>query len=248
METVQRKHILFAYSPSHKSHIDVVKKFAEVFKKFYNINVMLDYIDIPKLENKDPSSWMDESFNRADYVIFFLSPDQESSIRSHPYVNLFPRALNLMNTELSKDYSKKQFLLVSLPYSTKEIPSKLKNIQKYNLVQDMNRFLNKVQGKWFWEKDFNRKDAIGILIPTIHDSTININMDIREVNPVNNVNYVVVDEFEVPLVDAMKYEPNRDLNMQEILKNQEMGVKVRVSFEDDDCVTEPVVNFQTLKL
>jgi len=105
------------------------------------VEALLDQLDISDSETKDPFTWCNEAFSRADFVMVVSSPpkccNQEGIFR-----NIDVLALRFLKEKFSKPSSRPQFFSVLMPYCTEQdIPNEAKNLRMFRLRKDFNKML-----------------------------------------------------------------------------------------------------------
>lgn len=133
--------VLIIYTPSQASHIKSVVALTEYLRNQCFVEALLDQLDIPDSETKDPFMWCNEAFSRADFVMVVSSPpkccNQEGIFRNVDVV-----ALRFFKEKFSKCNYRPQFFSILMPYCTeKDIPEEAKNLRMFKLTKDLDRML-----------------------------------------------------------------------------------------------------------
>ncbi|XP_069700697.1 uncharacterized protein [Periplaneta americana] len=139
--------LLVVYTPSRNSHVKCVLELTQYLRNFCNVEALLDQLDIPGTETKDPFVWCNDAFARADFVMVVSSPSkcctQEGIFRNVDVV-----ALHLLKERLAKRSHRLQFFTVQLPYcSEQDIPDEARNLRTFQLPDDLDRMLWHVHHK-----------------------------------------------------------------------------------------------------
>uniref|UniRef100_A0A1B6KDR1 SEFIR domain-containing protein n=1 Tax=Graphocephala atropunctata TaxID=36148 RepID=A0A1B6KDR1_9HEMI len=143
--------VLFIYESSYPSHIETIYKFREFLQDNCYIEPKLDLIDISKTDSMNPWQWYYKTFEEADYVIVFASPDESTEKGIHEdnvYHNLHTYALKLLNVcLLHKSKLKFSVASVKLPgCSWKTLPPEAQIVEKrFSLPEQLShmfKFLN----------------------------------------------------------------------------------------------------------
>ncbi|KAJ9588289.1 hypothetical protein L9F63_018341, partial [Diploptera punctata] len=66
--------VLMIHTPSRASHLKSVISLAEYLKNHCYIEALLDQLDVQTTESKDPWTWCNNAFARADFVMVISSP------------------------------------------------------------------------------------------------------------------------------------------------------------------------------
>lgn len=151
--------------------------FANTFKKIFNINVMFNEKNVPKVDKKDVRNWVVKSVNRASNIIYFLSPLARERIVNSGNEGFFDLVSYHISNKIPNNILTK-ILVVKLPYPSQNIPKKLKNCKSYVFTHDTYKFFNlfRRNGLIIKEKQLRNKH-IDSLIQFIQDANYKICKD-----------------------------------------------------------------------
>lgn len=133
--------VLIMYTPSRAAHVKCMVTLTEYLRNCCFVEALLDQLDISDSETKDPFTWCNEAFSRADFVMVVSSPpkccNQEGIFR-----NVDVLALRFLKEKFSKPSSRPQFFSVLMPYCTEHnIPNEAKNLRMFSLMKDFDKML-----------------------------------------------------------------------------------------------------------
>lgn len=139
--------LLIVYAQSTASHIRVVEEFAKYLNKHCYIEAMLDQLDIPETETKDPYEWYNNAMAEADFVMVVASPP--SCCRHEGlYRDAHITALRLLTNYLADRDFRGQCLAVVLPHcKVTHLPSEARSFRRFFLPRQLNAML------WFLFRD-----------------------------------------------------------------------------------------------
>ncbi|XP_021922250.1 uncharacterized protein LOC110831030 isoform X3 [Zootermopsis nevadensis] len=129
--------LLVIYTQSNASHIKVVEELAKYLRKYCFVDALLDQLDIPKTQSKDPYEWYNDAFVHLDFVMVVSSPPKCCNQGLYRDVDII--AFNFLKAKFS---DRCQFFSVLLPYCTElDIPNEAKHFQKFKLTKDLDKML-----------------------------------------------------------------------------------------------------------
>lgn len=102
---------------------------------------MMDNDDVLKTESRNLKKWFSESFNEATHVIYFISPEKETSCKNNPYQQMHNLCSGLMEKDLSNKKSKKKYLTVDFYNSKSNVPREWNNFKYFQIPQHFKKFL-----------------------------------------------------------------------------------------------------------
>lgn len=134
--------VLLVYRRSLRSHTHAVIAFAKYLREFCYVNALLDELDIPLTESKDPHEWYQKSFSEADVVIIISSPTNFDPMEAGIYQRVDILALRILSEKFFDPNCKQRFFSLLLPYCCQEdIPVEGRNVRQFSLKKDLNELL-----------------------------------------------------------------------------------------------------------
>lgn len=134
---------LLVYNASLNAHCNVVSNLARLLNELLHVEILLDVLNIPLTNHKDPLLWCSHAFTYATHIIYVASPEVSPlKTKSDNIYKIYGAALKFIKRELVCTHSTKQIIIVTLPYSLNAVPPELTNLKRFNLMKDMDNFIS----------------------------------------------------------------------------------------------------------
>lgn len=139
--------LLLMYSPVSVKHVQTMIEMAKYFNKTCGLVALIDELGIPESVTKDPLRWYINSFNEADYVAIFASPDsvptdREAVRKFSRYQHIEAIAQNQLSHRLISTETKCKFFSISIPKTNWDnLPPEAAALKRYTLPRDLDPLL-----------------------------------------------------------------------------------------------------------
>ncbi|XP_063983458.1 uncharacterized protein LOC135165771 [Diachasmimorpha longicaudata] len=186
----KRPKCLLVYSPTHVAHVDVVSNLTRYLRSC-NIAAMVDVLDIPETETKDPGHWCNEAFKSAESIVILASPTLGAVSVPVIYRNVDNHALRLLKENYS--HRNKRYIAIELPYCTPDdIPEEARLFKKFRLPENLDKLVKHLHNVEFTKCTISSQP----LIESINLAAIEISRE-RQESPKN------IDETHglLPIID-----------------------------------------------
>ncbi|XP_015108561.1 uncharacterized protein LOC107035591 [Diachasma alloeum] len=201
----RRPKCLLVYSPTHMAHVDVVSNLAKYLRSC-NVAAMVDVLDIPETDTKDPGHWCNEAFKSAETVVVLASPSLGAASVPVIYRNVDNHALRLLKENYS--HRNKRYIAVELPYCTSdEIPEEARLFKKLRLPESLDKLV-----KYLHNIEFVRcfTGSSQALIESINLATIEVSRE-RQESPKNiDETHELLPIIHNPTVTSVEEEVSRE--------------------------------------
>ncbi|XP_057325549.1 uncharacterized protein LOC130667741 isoform X1 [Microplitis mediator] len=138
----RKPNCLLVYSPTHLAHISVISDLAKYLKNC-NINAMMDVLDIPETDTKDPGLWCNAAFHKADVIAVVTSPRLRDTNIPIIYRNIDNHALRLIKENYS--WNNKRYITIEFPYcKPDDIPEEAIVFKKFNIPENLEKLIHYV--------------------------------------------------------------------------------------------------------
>lgn len=136
--------VLLVYNISINAHYNVVRSLARLLNDVLHIEVFLDVFDIPQTHHQNPVLWYNQAFRDATHIIYVASPEASPSTKPHSdnVYRIDSVTMKAIITKIACSTNTKQILVVTFPYSANAIPEELNSIRKFDLLKDIDSFVN----------------------------------------------------------------------------------------------------------
>ncbi|KAB0793682.1 hypothetical protein PPYR_13302 [Photinus pyralis] len=136
--------ILLVYSVSINAHYNVVRTLARLLNDVLHIEVFLDVFDIPQTNHQNPVLWYNQAFRDATHIIYIASPEIPPSKSSHSdnIYRVDGVTMKAIITKIACSTNTKQIIVITFPYSINAVPSELNTVRRFDLVKDIDSFVN----------------------------------------------------------------------------------------------------------
>ncbi|KAJ4434081.1 hypothetical protein ANN_16401 [Periplaneta americana] len=140
--TIKLPVVLIVYSPSRASHMATMVALAEYLRNYCAVEAMLDQLDVPETESKDPLLWCSSAFARADFVMVVSSPPKCSCVAERVLGGTNVDTLDVLKARITSHCTKPRFFAVLLPYSTDQnaVPE-FEWMPTFRLTKDLDKLL-----------------------------------------------------------------------------------------------------------
>lgn len=139
--------LLLMYSPVSVKHVQTMIELAKYLNKTCGLITLIDELGIPESVTKDPLKWYIDSFNEADYVGIFASPnttpaDREAVRTFSRYQHIETIAQNQLSHRLCSPETKCKFFSIALPGTNWDtLPPEAAALKRYILPRDLDPLL-----------------------------------------------------------------------------------------------------------
>ncbi|XP_067003177.2 uncharacterized protein [Anabrus simplex] len=134
--------VLVLYKHVRNSHVKALAAFANCLKEVTQAKVLLDELDIPKSDTKDPFLWYQDAFERAEYILVMASPSVPVVCEEGIYPNVETVGMRLLAGKFSDKNCYKKFFTVVFPYcKVSDIPREAVNFKRFMLMKDFSKLI-----------------------------------------------------------------------------------------------------------
>ncbi|XP_034952250.1 uncharacterized protein [Chelonus insularis] len=165
----KKPNCFLVYSPTHLAHVNVITSLAKYLKSC-NINTMVDQLDIPESDTKDPGLWCNRAFKSADVIIVASSPPLTDTKVPVIYQNMDNHALKLIKDNFA--HRNKRYAAVEFAYcKPDDIPEEAQVFKRFRLPDNLEklvRFIYNIEQIRFFDTSSEELiDNIAIAMMTI---------------------------------------------------------------------------------
>ncbi|GBP21698.1 hypothetical protein EVAR_16247_1 [Eumeta japonica] len=140
--------ILVIYSPANKVHAECVNSFVNYLRFECGLDIMYDG-DIAATAHGDPYVWADEAFKVSNYVLYIISPAEETNTYHNiydqpiitPHRNIDTLQLNLLKANRATKNPKHVANIVFEHSDISTIPMETKNDKVFYLLKDWQKLI-----------------------------------------------------------------------------------------------------------
>ncbi|KAF5269645.1 hypothetical protein FQR65_LT05984 [Abscondita terminalis] len=138
--------VLLVYNISINAHYNVVRSLARLLNDVLHIEIFLDVFDIPQTHHQNPVLWYNQAFRDATHVIYIASPEASPTAKPHSdnIYRIDSVTMKAIITKIACSTNTKQILVITFPYSTNAIPEELNNLRRFDLLKDIDSFVNSI--------------------------------------------------------------------------------------------------------
>ncbi|KAF5293389.1 hypothetical protein FQA39_LY02874 [Lamprigera yunnana] len=137
--------VLLVYNISTNAHYNVVRSFARLLNDVLHIEVFLDVFGVPQTNHQNPVLWYNQAFRDATHIIYVASPEVSSTKpHSDNIYRIDSVTMKAIITKIACSTNTKQVLVITFPYSVNTIPEELCNIRRFDLLKDIDSFVNSI--------------------------------------------------------------------------------------------------------
>lgn len=120
-----------------------MRSLARLLNDVLHVDVLLDVFGIPETHHQNPLLWFNQAFRDASHIIYIGSPElPPSKATSDNIYRLYGVSMKAITAKIVSNSNAKQLIVLTFPYSINAVPGELTSLRRFDLMKDMDSFVN----------------------------------------------------------------------------------------------------------